>query len=346
MGLADYLIRHSKNSPPPPSEVDTNFIINLINDFKFGFTKNSIEHTSANRTSTDKYQPIKDATNNYSQARKYNNAFCLNSRNLQLPSVTDNSFHLQHNSKFIKKSEHYQNHTNSLSSNLINSSNTFIKYSNSSNSSIFKHLSNPRISINTIIPQGYVNLTTRNRPRHNTFDQTIQKRKRSQNKSKITMSANNNTQTIATRTEDCSNKGRGRSPLRPDPTNPIFPLSKEKDMPQYRKNLAQLFGEEIVAEATARDKTMGPMIKRIKDRDWETLKKTGPYFYSLKRDLSVTPSGCVLYDNRLMIPSLLLKQLIIDALHQTHPGQTGMLRLTDLIWFPRIHRDGATKAQS
>ena len=46
-----------------------------------------------------------------------------------------------------------------------------------------------------------------------------------------------------------------------------------------------------------------------------------------------------------MVPSQ-LKQLVIDSLHQTHPGQTGMLRLADLVWFPRIHRDVTTKAQS
>ena len=59
-----------------------------------------------------------------------------------------------------------------------------------------------------------------------------------------------NTQTIATQTEDISNKGRGRSPIRPDPSNPIFPLSNATDMPKYRKNLAQVFGEEFLAEAT------------------------------------------------------------------------------------------------
>ena len=110
---------------------------------------------------------------------KYNNTFCLNTRNLQSPSVIANSFHLQHNSKFVQKSEHYQNHTNSLSSNFINSSNSI-------NSYIFKNRSNLSNSINTIIPQGQVNVTIRNRPRHNTFEQTIQNRKRSQNKPKST----------------------------------------------------------------------------------------------------------------------------------------------------------------
>ena len=116
-------------------------------------------------------------------------------------------------------------------------------------------------------------------------------------------------------------------------------------MPQYPKNLAQLFGEEFVAEATARDKTMAPNFKLIRERDWETLKRMGPYFYSLKPDLSITPSGCVLYDYRFMVPSK-LKQLVIYSLHQTHPGQTGVLRLADLVWFSRIDRDITTKTQS
>ena len=116
-------------------------------------------------------------------------------------------------------------------------------------------------------------------------------------------------------------------------------------MPQYRKNLSQVFGEEFVAEATQKDRQMAPIIKLIRDKDWETLKKVSPYFYSLKRDLSITPSGCVLYDNRLKVPTS-LKQLVINSLHQTHPGQSGMLQLADLVWFPRIHREVTAKAQS
>ena len=156
---------------------------------------------------------------------------------------------------------------------------------------------------------------------------------------------NNKQITIATQTDETSNKGRGRGALRPDPQNPIYPLSNTADMPQYRKNLSQVFGEEFVAEATQKDRQMAPIIKLIRDKDWETLKKVSPYFYSLKRDLAITPSGCVLYDNRLMIPAS-LKQLVINSLHQTHPGQAGMLHLADLVWFPRIHRELTAKAQS
>ena len=70
-----------------------------------------------------------------------------------------------------------------------------------------------------------------------------------------------------------------------------------------------------------------------------------PLLLFFKRDLAITPTRCVLYDNRLMIPAA-LKQLIINALHQTHPGQTGMLRLADLVWFPQIHWDVTAKAKS
>ena len=49
MGFADYLSRHHKNEPPPLSEDDTKYIINLINNLIFGLTKNSIENTSTNR---------------------------------------------------------------------------------------------------------------------------------------------------------------------------------------------------------------------------------------------------------------------------------------------------------
>ena len=104
---------------------------------------------------------------------------------------------------------------------------------------------------------------------------------------------NNEKITIATQTEDNTNKGLGRSAIRPDPLNPIYPLSNSATMPQYRKNLSQVFGEEFVTEATQKDRQMTPIKKLIRDKDWETLKKVSPHFYSLKRDSSITPSGRV-----------------------------------------------------
>ena len=149
----------------------------------------------------------------------------------------------------------------------------------------------------------------------------------------------------STQTEGTSNKGMGRTPFKSDPNFSIYPLGNQANMPEYRKNLSQVFGEEFLAEATKKSKQLAPLIKLIEDRDWNTMKTINPYFYSFKRDLSVTPSGSILYDNRLMITKS-LKQLVIDLIHKTHPRHVGILRLADLIWFPRIHRDVTYKAQS
>ena len=53
----------------------------------------------------------------------------------------------------------------------------------------------------------------------------------------------------------------------------------------------------------------------------------------------------MLYDNKLVIPRN-LKQLVIDDIHQTHPGQAGMLNLGNLVWFPCIHKSLSSKAQA
>ena len=101
MGFADYLSRHPKQQPPPPWEDDTHYIVNLINDFKFILTQNSINQTSATRTNSDKYQTKYLTANNSIRAYNYNSAFCLNRSNVQpLPlsrSISPNS------SKFTSK---------------------------------------------------------------------------------------------------------------------------------------------------------------------------------------------------------------------------------------------------
>ena len=62
-------------------------------------------------------------------------------------------------------------------------------------------------------------------------------------------------------------------------------------MPNYLRNQARIFDEEFVAQATNNDKRLGPIIKLIQKMDWEDLRKVSLYFYSLERDLSITPSG-------------------------------------------------------
>ena len=152
--------------------------------------------------------------------------------------------------------------------------------------------------------------------------------------------------TISTQTEENDNLGKGRDSIQSNLQPQIFPLSNNPErLPDYRKHLAKVFGEEFLAEATKQDLSPTPIIKMIRDRDWESLKKTNKYFHSLRKDLAVTDTGCMLYDNKLVIPRN-LKQLVIDAIHQTHSGQAGMLSLGILVWLLCIHRSLKSKAQS
>ena len=73
--------------------------------------------------------------------------------------------------------------------------------------------------------------------------------------------------TISTQTEEIDNTGKGRDPVQPELHPQIFPLSNNKEsMPDYRKHLAQVFGEEFLAEATRQDRSLTPIIRMIKKR--------------------------------------------------------------------------------
>ena len=227
MGFADYLRRHPTNNPPPPSSDDTQYIVNLINDFKFILTQNSMNYNSAN--CTDKYQTRQATTTNSKHAREYNNAFCLNRFNYQqLISPLPNS-------------------NNSITLNTFNSTQKF--HSNlAKNPQGLTHkihsiyLLHPKNSLK--LPQGYqtINVTTRNKPQVNTFDQTIINRKRAPNKTKM----NSNKVTIATQTDNENNKGLGRSVIIPDPQNPIYPYLIVRICPNTEKTSTKYLGKNLL----------------------------------------------------------------------------------------------------
>ena len=131
---------------------------------------------------------------------------------------------------------------------------------------------------------------------------------------------------ISTQAEEPENIENVREPVQAQ-LHPRFISFKQPPTINARlpQTLFKVFGEEFLAEATKQDRSLTPLMKLIKDKDWESL-KTNKYFYSLRKDLAETESGCIQYDNKLLIPRR-LKQLVIDAIHQTHPGQAGMLRL-------------------
>ena len=77
----------------------------------------------------------------------------------------------------------------------------------------------------------------------------------------------------------------------------------------------------------------------------ENLKKVNPLYYKILRDLSVTPTNCLIYDNRMVIP-IKLKHLVLDAIHPKHPGQLGMLASAKWACWPHILSEIVEKAQA
>ena len=325
MGFADYFSRNPNGIAIQPSEEDTHFVINQINDFKFTLIKNTLRNNTNNRLINN------EVTNRSLHKQTTTHAFS-HSR------PREQSLNLTHNLN-----------TQILHADKINS----IKPQPNSNNSLYKPLKIfTQISTNYQSKNQFINVITRNRPQVETFNRPVVGRHRAPNKKRtIPQNMENQTTrpplvTISTQTEDSDNIGRGREPIQTELHPQVFPLSSISErMPDYRKHLSRVFGEEFLAETTKQDRTLTPIIKIIKDKDCEALRKSNKYFYSLRKDLAVTNSGCMLYDNKLVIPRN-LKQFLIDAIHQTHPGQAGMLSLGNLIWFPCVHCSLTSKAQA
>ena len=92
-------------------------------------------------------------------------------------------------------------------------------------------------------------------------------------------------------------------------------------------------------------KDFDPIIDLATNRDWLSLKKANTIFYKIRRNLCVTPTGCLLFYKRSVIPAK-FRPLILQTIHSDHPDEAGMLTLAPLIWYPDIHSEIVAQAQS
>ena len=292
MGFADYFRRHPTSAAIPISKDDKNFVINLIDSFKFMLKR--ADKSSFNRIAAN------------------------------IPA--------QNGAK--QTSERKQTKQNA-----------------------FSHFRSTKQSF-SIIPL-FVNVCTRNKPNINTFEQ-ITKRFRGPNKKNMSSIDHTNTPsdnpqtpnsitppkaiTIGTQTDRISNIGLGLKPLNPHIVkNPFEDITLEYS-PDYLLILHKVFGELFIAEAIENDTNSNKIRRLIELQDWNAIKNFSKYWYSLRKDLSVNPNGCILYDGKMYIPTQ-LRKTVIDSVHKTHPGQAGMIYLAQLIWYPQIHRDEVALAQ-
>ena len=192
-----------------------------------------------------------------------------------------------------------------------------------------------------------VAITTRQNPLRDTFNVPIRKRNRAPNKRNNPQVENpysfKTFKTSSTQTEFTTNKGKGLDPLAPTKHSELFTAYNDLPTPLYRLNLTKVFNEELLSEAS--QKELKIIMNYVKTENWEDLKKVNPLYYRIRRDLSVIPTNCLLYDNRLVIPSR-LKQLVLDTIHHNQPGQAEMLALAKMIWWPHIHSEIVSKAKA
>ena len=158
MGFADYFSQNPNGIATPPSEDDTHFIINQINDFKFTLIKNALRNNNNNANN----KPNRYDVTKQSQHKQTNtHAFCHSRIGNQ--SLTVNTRNFQTIKPFYK-----QVHSNSNKS--LNKSLSIYK----------KNFTNHHIINQT------VNDITRNRPLIETSTRPIVRRYRGPNKKKTT----------------------------------------------------------------------------------------------------------------------------------------------------------------
>ena len=192
--------------------------------------------------------------------------------------------------------------------------------------------------------QNLVAITTCANPTMETFKIPIQKRFWAPNRNKIHMDQQpSNLISVSTQTDSTSNKGRGLDPLDPTRHEALFTAYDQTRTPLYCENLNRVFNEEFIAQASKKE--LSPIIEFVKNSEWEKLKAINPTYYRIRRDLSFSPSGCLIYDNKLVIPNK-LKGMVLEIIRNKHPGQAGILDLAQLIWYPHIHSDIAARAQA
>ena len=150
--------------------------------------------------------------------------------------------------------------------------------------------------------------------------------------------ANNSSVTIGTQTENLSIMGKGIEPLDPNRVENPFKKTQPGETSIQLSNLHKVLNEKFIAEVIKLDNQRARIRKLIINEDWLALKHYSKYWHSLRKDVSVNETGCIIYDGKLYLPPQ-LRDIALQSILKTHTGQAGMMFMAQLLWFPRIHRE-------
>ena len=108
-------------------------------------------------------------------------------------------------------------------------------------------------------------------------------------------------------------------------------------------SLDKLFNKSFLAELVSEDTWMDRLTRLVERNDRHGFELMGPYTNPLWYQMSVV-DDCLLVDNRLAVPEK-LRQAVLRRLHQGHPGQEAMLKISNYLWWPHMHKDIVNMAE-
>ena len=238
MGFADYLCRHP-NSQPTGENVDKNQVINTIEAIHYTL---HTTHRKLTNQIARKRRTLDDVINHSNLSETKHSAFRRLHATKQLPPLTLNN---------LNSTQLNQNHINP---NPITTNHLYKSPNPSITNHLFQSLSSRTNPLDNPLFSRKIHIATGNKPDLNTYTVPIKKRHRVPNKNKTrSMTTPNETNTIATQTDETSYLGQGRLPLsEKGHYNPI-PVINYDNSPDYLKQLYRLFGENFIAEVTRSD---------------------------------------------------------------------------------------------
>ena len=127
----------------------------------------------------------------------------------------------------------------------------------------------------------------------------------------------------------------------PKQTQTIFTTATEPIPTLYRDRMKEFFSEDLFGTATRKNFQLK---KTIREKERNTWNLINAIFYEIRRDSSINPTDCIIYDNKMAIP-IYLEQVDIDTVHHKHTGPAEMLALAQIIWFPNIRSKLLAEAQ-
>ena len=113
---------------------------------------------------------------------------------------------------------------------------------------------------------------------------------------------NHNSVTIGTQIENTSNIGKGMEPLDPNRAENPFDKAQPGETPIHLSNFHKVLNDNFIVEAIKPDNQSARIRKLIINKDWIALKHYSKKSHSLRKDLSVNQTGCIIYDGKLYLP--------------------------------------------